>query len=75
MRRFPPLAERSKRKRMPPEELRAIRASLGLTQREFGVAIGLRPAGAQIAVSRWERGRGMSEEVERRVRAVDRRGN
>jgi len=37
-------------------EIIAIRAALGLSQAQFGIAVGVPKAGAAVTVSRWEAG-------------------
>lgn len=51
-------------------EIRKVRASLGLSQTAFGEALGLKPPGAQTIVSGWERGRGVSGESLAKIAAL-----
>lgn len=43
---------------MTPAEIKALRTALGLSQRDFGRALGLDGAHVKDTVSKWERGIG-----------------
>lgn len=45
------------------EEMKAIRLHLCLTQRDFGIHLGLSPKSAQGTVARWEAGKRIPSEV------------